>query len=113
MKLPLVGRDSGFYPLIRQATSCLSFQDWLEENVMLRKKTSDFCNQFCVLCLVGRVFANGPRNLDSIPGRVIPKTLKMVLDISLLNSQQYMACIKGKVKQSWERSRALPYTSVL
>ena len=30
--------------------------------------------------LVGRVFANGPGDLGSIPGRVIPKTLKMVLD---------------------------------
>ena len=29
--------------------------------------------------LVGRVFANGPVNLGSIPGRVIPKTLKIYL----------------------------------
>ena len=39
--------------------------------------------------LVGRVFANGPEDLGSIPGRVIPKTLKMVLDTSLLNTLQY------------------------
>ena len=32
--------------------------------------------------LVGRVFANDPGDLDSIPGHVIPKTLKMVLDTS-------------------------------
>ena len=38
--------------------------------------------------LVGRVFANGPGDLGSIPGRVIPKTLKMLLDTSLLNTQQ-------------------------
>ena len=38
---------------------------------------------------MGRVFANGPGDLGSIPGRVIPKTLKMVLDTSLLNTQQY------------------------
>ena len=31
-----------------------------------------------------RVFANGPGDLGSIPGRVIPKTLKMVLDTTLL-----------------------------
>ena len=37
--------------------------------------------------LVGRMFANGPGNRGSITGRVIPKTLKMVLDNSLLNSQ--------------------------
>ena len=37
-------------------------------------------------CLVGRVFANGLGDLGSIPGRVIPKTLKMVLDTSLFNT---------------------------
>ena len=47
--------------------------------------------------LLGRVFANGPGDLGSIPGRVIPKTLKMVLDTFLLNTQQYKVCIKGKV----------------
>ena len=61
---------------------------------------------------VGRVFANGPGDLDSIPFRVIPKTLKMVLDTSLLNIQQYKVRIRGKVEQSRERSSALPYTSV-
>ena len=49
--------------------------------------------------LVGRVFANGLGHLGSIPGRVTPKTLKMVLDTSLLNAQQYKVCIKGKVEQ--------------
>ena len=62
--------------------------------------------------LVGRVFANGPRDLDSIPGHVIPKTLKMVLDTYLLNTQQYKVRIKGIVKQSRERNSALPYISV-
>ena len=62
--------------------------------------------------LVGREFANGPGDLGSIPGRVIPKTLKMTLDNSLLNTQQYKVCIEGKVEQSWERSSTLPYTSV-
>ena len=45
--------------------------------------------------LVGRVFANGPGDLGSITGRVIPKTLKMVLDTSLHNTQQYKVRIKG------------------
>ena len=62
--------------------------------------------------LVGRVFANGPEDLGSIPGRVIPKTLKIVLDTSLLNTQQYKVRIEGKVEQSWEKSRALLYISV-
>ena len=60
--------------------------------------------------LVGRVFANGLGDLGSVPGRVIPKTLKMVLDTSLLNTQQYKVRIKGKVEQSRERGNALPYT---
>ena len=38
----------------------------------------------------------GPGDRGSIPGRVIPKTLKMVLDTSLLNTQHYMVRIKGK-----------------
>ena len=63
--------------------------------------------------LVGKVFANGPGDLGSIPGRVIPKTLKMVLCASLLNTQQYKVRIKGKVEQSRERSSAILYTSLL
>ena len=65
-----------------------------------------------LISLVGRVFANGPGDLGLIPGRVIPKTLKVVLDTPLLNSQQYKVRIESKVKQSRERSSALPYTSV-
>ena len=60
--------------------------------------------------LLGWVFANGPRDLGSIPGCVIPKTFKMVLDISLLKTQQYKVHIKGKMEQSRERSSALHYT---
>ena len=57
-------------------------------------------------------FANDPGDLGSIPGCVIPKTLKMVLDTSLLNTQQYKVRIKGKVEQFRERNSALPHTSV-
>ena len=46
------------------------------------------------------MFANGPGDLGSIPGRVIPKTQKMVLDASLLSTQHYKVRIKGKVEQS-------------
>ena len=60
----------------------------------------------------GRVFANGPGDLRSIPGRVIPKTQKMVLDTSLLNTQHYKVRFEGKVERSRKRSSALPYTSV-
>ena len=62
--------------------------------------------------LVGRVFTNGQEDQGSIPGRVIPKTLKIVLDTSLLNTQWYKERIKGKVEQSREKSSALPYTLV-
>ena len=60
----------------------------------------------------GNVFDNGPRDLDSILGHVIPKTFKMVLDTSLLNTEQYKAHIKGKMEQSRERSSALLYILV-
>ena len=36
----------------------------------------------------------------------------MVLDISLLNIQQYKVRIKGKVEQSMEKSNALPHILV-
>ena len=50
------------------------------------------------------LFIFGVVDLDSIPGRVIPKTWKMVLDTFLLNTQQYKVRIKGKVEQSREMS---------
>ena len=61
----------------------------------------------CVCKLIGlvdTVFANGPGDLGSIPGRVIPKILKADLDTSLLDTQQYKVHIKGKAEQSRERS---------
>ena len=56
---------------------------------------------------------DGPGNLGSIQGRVIPKTLKMVPDNSLHNTLQYKVRIKGKVEQSWERSSTLSCSSDL
>ena len=47
------------------------------------------------------MFANGQ---GSIPGWVIPKTKKMVLDVTLLNTQHYKVWIKGKIEQSREKS---------
>ena len=44
-----------------------------------------------------RVFANGSGDLGSIPDHVIPKTLKMAFDASLINTQKYKLSIKGKV----------------
>ena len=68
--------------------------------------------QHRLIDLAGRVFTNGLGDLGSIPGCVIPKTLKMVLDVSLLNTQQYKVHIKGKIEQSREKSCTLIYTSV-
>ena len=63
--------------------------------------------------LESRVFVNDPGDLGSISGRIITKTLKMVLDTSLFNTQQYKVRIEGKVEQSRERSSGIPYTTML
>ena len=62
--------------------------------------------------LMSTMFANGPGDWGSIPGRVIPKTQKMVLDAALLNTQHYKVRIKCKVDQFWELCSALSYISV-
>ena len=61
--------------------------------------------------LMVRVFAKDPGDQGSIPGWVISRTQKMILDTSLLNTQHYKVWIKGKAEQSRERSSALPYTN--
>ena len=62
--------------------------------------------------LVGRMFPMVWETWVQSPGRVIPKTFKMVLDTYPLNTQHYKVRIKGKVEQSRERSISLAYTSV-
>ena len=59
------------------------------------------------------MFANGPGDSDSIPGRVIPKTQEMVLNATLLYIQHYKVRIKGKVEQSSEQSSALLHLSLI
>ena len=51
---------------------------------------------------MSRVFVNGLGDQGSIPGQVIPKTQKMVIDAALFNTQHYKVRIKGKVRQSKE-----------
>ena len=63
-------------------------------------------HHYILYLLVGKVFANGLGDLGSISGHIIPKTLKMVLDTSLLNTQQYKVRIKSKVEES--RKRVVP-----
>ena len=60
------------------------------------------------ICMMVRVFANGPGDLGTIPGQVIPNSQKMALDASLLNTQYYKEQIKGKVEQYREKSSTLP-----
>ena len=61
---------------------------------------------------MSRMFASDLGDRVSIPGRIIPKTQKMVLDVTLINTHHDKVRIKGKVEQSREWSSALPYTSV-
>ena len=79
----------------------------------LKQNTHTHTHTHAHIGLAVRVFTSGPGGLGSIPGRVIPKTQKVVLDASLLNTQHYKVRIKGKVEQSRERSRALPYLGVV
>ena len=55
-----------------------------------------------------RVFANGPGDQGSISVRVIPKTQKMALDDSLLNTQHKIVRIKGKVVNPGKRVALAP-----
>ena len=59
-----------------------------------------------------QLYSNVPGDQSSIPGQVISKTQKMVLDATLLSTQHYKVKIKGKVEQSREWSSILPYTLV-
>ena len=76
-----------------------------QNNLMVRLHSSSFRK-----CEISHHFhhshvhpdPDGPGDLGSIPGRVIPKTQKMVLDASLLNTQHYKVRIKGKVEPSRE-----------
>ena len=64
------------------------------------------------ICLKSREFTNGLGDQGSTPGQVIPKTQKMALDATLINTQHYKVRIKDKVEQSREWSSALLYTLV-
>ena len=71
-----------------------------------------FLNSFIFVGLMSRVFANGLGDLGSIPGRVMLRTQKIVLDATLFNTQHYKVRIKSKVEQSREWSCTVPYTLV-
>ena len=66
--------------------------------------------QFHCVCIKKVLHENNSINLRILSE--ILKTFKMVLDTSLLSTQQYKVRIKGKVEQSREKNSALPYTSL-
>ena len=71
-----------------------SFAFFVKWHINPREWSNDKSTNFKALLWC---FANGPGDLCSIPGRVIPKILKMVPDTSLLNTQQYKVRIESKV----------------
>ena len=62
--------------------------------------------------LISGVFTDDPIDSGSISRSSHAKDSKMVLDVDLFNTQHYKVRIKGKVEQSKELSRDLPYISV-
>ena len=91
-------------------TSLLNAQQY---KVRIKGKVDKYITLYIRLIgQVGWVLAHSPEDLGSIPGRIIPRTLKMVLYTTLLNAQQYKVRIKGKVEQSREKISALHYTLV-
>ena len=55
---------------------------------------------------MSRVFANGPGDRGSIPGQIIPKSQKTVLDITLHYILHCRIRFKGKVEHIREWSNA-------
>ena len=51
---------------------------------------------------MGKMFAIGPEGQASLPGWVIPKTQKMVLDTSMLNTEHYRYVSRVKWSNSGE-----------
>ena len=83
-----------FFPYI---SVCIIFICQLH-NLFFFHTYSEYYRSITYQLLPVRVFTNGPGDLGSIPGRLIPKTQKMILDASLLNTQHYKVRIKSKVE---------------
>ena len=60
--------------------------------------------------LVGRVLTNDPGDLDSIPGRVIPKTLRwyLILPCLTLSNIRYVSRVKWSNPEKWIVSSSTP-----
>ena len=68
----------------------LNFRHYFGNSLIVSEFSSDTNDKIrlynFISAIVGSVLSNGPGDLGSIQGRVILKTLKMVLDTSLLNT---------------------------
>ena len=101
-----------FFSLVNE--TCINFNLTLKIDLHVIIQTEDLkrINYFLVrtnyraIDLMIRVFANGPGDQGWSPGQVKPKTQKMVLDATLLNTRHYKVRIKSKVDQSREWSIA-------
>ena len=58
---------------------------------------------------MSRVFANGPGDRSSIPGRVLPKTQKMVLD----SYTSVLKLLKESLQVTLDCSRQLTYFFII
>ena len=63
-------------------------------------------NSYLNIGIMSRVFTNGPKDRGSIPGQVIPKTQKMVLDAAFLTLS--IIWYWSKVKWSNQANRVAP-----
>ena len=96
--------------IIQGTISHLRMVFFLQKTICFRNGLKKRLKIGIILSLISMCYGAG--DWGSIPGRVIPKTQKTVLDVALLNSQHYKVQIQGKVEQSKEWSCALPYTLV-
>ena len=71
-----------------------------------------FRSTFLGIGQMNRVFVNDLGDQGLIPGRVIQKTQKMLLDAAMLNTQHYKVRIKGKAEQSKDWSSTFSYNPV-
>ena len=96
-----------YYREVYSCFRCTLFLAILEMMIRVSCDKKQLWLRWSIIDLEGRVFANGPGDRGSISGRVISKTLKMVLDISLLNTQHKVR-IKGKGSNPGKRVAPSP-----
>ena len=66
---------------------CVPFGSMIKFQFLAQFSVEHLLHSLSVLSYNPFAFANGPGDLGSIPGHVIPTTFKMVLDTFLLNTQ--------------------------